>query len=134
LKARSNTNRVMASRLKLPKIDAEMQRWCALLEEEVLGWPQVSSRPMFGMLALYRGKKIFAALPRTRAAETPSSLLLKLPGVRDVRLKGASKPGAGWVTFEMESPADTTEALKWLQRAYTNAKAGARHKPAKFRN
>jgi len=113
------------ARLKLPKTDAEMQRWCALLVEEVSAWPHVTSRPMFGMLALYRGKNIFAAVPRTRAAETPFSLLLKLPGVRHERLQGASQPGAGWVTFEMESASDTTEALRWLQRAYEKAKASS---------
>ena len=85
----------MAKRIKLPKANAEMQRWCALLEEEVLVWPQVKSRPMFGMLALYRGKKIFAALPRTRAAETEFSLLIKLPGVEHPRPRRAVRARAG---------------------------------------
>lgn len=112
----------MAKRIKLPKADAEMKRWCALLEEEISVWPHVSSRPMFGMVALYRGKKIFAALPRTRAADTEFSLLIKLPGVQEARLKGASGPGAGWLTFEMTSSADIAEALRWLERAYQKAK------------
>jgi hypothetical protein len=30
----------------------------------------VTSKPMFGMAAFYRGKHVFAALPRTRAAGT----------------------------------------------------------------
>ena len=112
----------MAKRIKLPKASAEMQRWSALLEEEISGWPQVSSRPMFGMLAFYRGKKIFAALPRTRAAETDSSLLIKLPGVEHPRLKRGSGPGAGWATFEMSSEADLAEALRWLEVAYQRAR------------
>lgn len=77
---------------------------------------------MFGMLALYRADRIFAALPRTRAAESASSILVKLPGVRDDRLRAASGPGAAWVSFEMESAADIPQALRWLERAY--AKAG----------
>jgi len=81
---------------------------------------------MFGMLAFYRGKNIFAAVPHTRAADTPFSLLVKLPGVRHERLRRASKPGAGWVTFEMESAADTSEALRWLQRAYQKARSSSR--------
>ena len=112
----------MAKRIKLPKTNAEMQRWCALLEAEISVWPQVSSRPMFGMMAFYRGKKIFAALPRTRAAETEFSLLIKLPGVPGARLRSASGPGAGWLTFEMTSPADIAEALRRLERAYQKAK------------
>ena len=112
----------MAKRIKLRKPNAEMQRWCALLEEEVSVWPRVKTRPMFGMLALYRGKKIFAALPRTRAAETEFSLLIKLPGADHPRLGGASGPGAGWTTFEMNSESDIAEALRWLERAYQKVK------------
>ena len=111
----------VAKRPKLPKADVEMQRWCAILEAEVSGWPQVTSRPMFGMLAFYRHKNIFAAIPRTRAPETAFSLLIKLPGVRNERLTGASGPGAGWTTFEMGSSTDIPEALRWLQRAYEKA-------------
>jgi len=106
---------------KLWKIDTEMRRWCALLEEEVVMWPQVNTKPMFGMVALYRGKKIFAAVPRTRSAETERSVLIKLPGVLDKRLKGASGPGAGWIAFEINSERDIREALQWLEEAYEKA-------------
>ena len=109
---------VMAERPKLFKIDAEMQRWCALLGEEVSVWPEVSAKPMFGMTGFYHGPHIFAAIPRTRAAQTARSVLIKLPGVSDKRLKPGSGPGSGWVTFELESSNDINEALLWLERAY----------------
>jgi len=35
-----------------------MRQWSDLLLREILGWPNVSSRPMFGMTAVYRGKAI----------------------------------------------------------------------------
>ena len=108
----------MTPRPKLPKIGPEMERWCALLEAEVSRWSQVNSRPMFGMMALYRRKRIFAAIPRTRAAGTAFSLLIKLPGVRDERLIAGSGPGAGWVRFELLLDADIPEAVRWLERAY----------------
>lgn len=108
----------MAERPKLFKIDDEMQRWCALLGEEVSTWPNVSAKPMFGMSGFYHGKNIFAAIPRTRAPRSPRSLLVKLPDVSDKRLKGASGPGSGWVTFELGSANDINEALVWLERAY----------------
>lgn len=109
-----------------------MQRWCAQLESEISEWPDVSSRPMFGMLAFYRARHIFAALPRTRAAETPFSLLIKLPegtppgrsGRQEVRGEerlSRGGPGASWVTFSMESATDIAEALRWLGRAYERA-------------
>ena len=108
----------MAERPRLFKINDEMQRWCALLEQEVSGWPSVSAKPMFGMTGLYHGETIFAAIPRTRAPGSARSLLIKLPGVNDARLKSASGPGSGWVTFELESENDINEALQWLERAY----------------
>jgi hypothetical protein len=109
------------ARPKLPPVSLEMQRWCALLEDEVSGWRQVHTKPMFGMVALYRGDRIFAALPRTRAAESANSLLIKLPGVRGDRLSAASGPGKAWVSFEMESSDDISEVLRLLQRAYKKA-------------
>ncbi len=106
---------------RLRKIDTEMRRWCALLEEEVVTWPQVNTKLMFGMVALYRGKNIFAAVPRTRAAETERSVLIKLPGVLAKRLKRASGPGAGWIAFEINSERDIAEALQRLEEAYEKA-------------
>lgn len=108
----------MAERPKLFKIDAEMQRWCALLHEELSEWPEVTSKPMFGLTGIYRGRRIFAAIPRTRAAGSSRSVLIKLSNVKDERLKLASGPGSGWLGFELESETDVTEALLWLQRAY----------------
>lgn len=108
----------MAERPRLFKIDADMQRWCALLEQELLAWPDVSVKPMFGMIGFYHGKNIFAAIPRTRAAETPRSLLIKLPALNGKRLKPSSGKESGWVTYELESANDIADALTWLERAY----------------
>jgi len=111
----------MSQRPKLPKVGPEMERWSALLEDEVSTWRQVHTKPMFGLVALYRGDRIFAALPRTRAAETANSLLIKLPGVRNERLVAASGPGKAWVSFAMESADDIPEVLRLLERAYRKA-------------
>lgn len=110
----------MAERPNLFNIDIEMQRWCALLGEEISGWPEVTSKPMFGMTGFYRGRNIFAAIPKTKAPRTARSVLIKLPGVTDPRLTsgGGPGPGSGWVTFELESSNDINEALLWLERAY----------------
>src|SRR5918996_4122432 len=105
----------MAKRPALPKAHVEMQRWSAALGDEISTWPQVTSRPMFGMLAFYRAKQIFAALPRTRAVETPYSLMVKLPQTGGKRLIKGTGPGAGWTTFEMTSEADLAEALRLLE-------------------
>ena len=111
----------MAERPKLFKIDDEMQRWCELLRQEVLEWPDVSTKPLFGMIGFYHGESIFAAIPRTRAAVSARSLLIKLSGVSDKRLTPVSVSGSGWVGFELESASDINEALLWLERAYENS-------------
>lgn len=108
----------MAERPKLFKIDAEMQRWCALLGEEISAWPDVSAKPMFGMIGFYHGENIFAGIPRTKAAGSARSLLIKLPAMADMRVKPASGPGSGWITFELESANDINEALLLLEQAY----------------
>ncbi len=76
---------------------------------------------MFGLDAFYRGKAIFAALPKTRAAEVPCGLLVKLPGIRHAELRSGKGPGAGWRTFTMHSESDISEALRWLGLAYERA-------------
>jgi hypothetical protein len=113
-------------RPRLVKVDAEMQRWCALMEEELSTWPDVTSRSMFGMRAFYRGPTIFAALPRTRTMRTPNAILLKLPKARDTHVELGRGPGADWATFALESADDIPEALRWMGRAYARAKRPGR--------
>ncbi len=110
-----------SGRPKLPKVDVEMQRWCALLEEDLSTWPAVSTRPMFGLIGYYRGGHIFAAIPRTRAVDTPFSLLIKGLETGDRRPRNPRTPGTGWATFAMESESDIPEALRQLARAYDRA-------------
>jgi hypothetical protein len=109
-------------RPKLPKIDPEMQRWCALLEAELSTWPGVTTRPMFGLVGYYRGGVIFAAIPRTRAVDTPFSLLIKLRHQTSDRLVRGRGPGEDWCTFEMHSEGDLAVALQQLSRAYDTAR------------
>ena len=108
----------MAERPKLFTVDAEMKRWCADLEQELFAWPEVSAKPMFGMTGFYHRKNIFAAIPRTKAPESARSLWIKLPGVKDRRLKSGTGPDSAWVAFELESLNDIPEALRWLEQAY----------------
>ena len=104
--------------------------WSAAFAEELEGWPGVSSRPMFGFTALYRGKRIFAALPRTRAMGSPNALAFKLENAGPrilARLRRESRIGttvmraSRWYVFEMASDRDWKDALDWLGRAYEAA-------------
>jgi hypothetical protein len=118
------------SRPKLPAVSEEMKAWAAALGEELGTWPKVSARAMFGFTALYRGKRIFAVLPRTRGMGSASSLAFKLekPGPRvlgrlerDGRVSSMIMQASRWFVFEVESERDLNDALDWLGRAYEAA-------------
>ncbi len=114
----------------VPVISEEMKAWSTALAEEVGGWPNVDARPFFGFTALYRGDRMFAALPRTRTLQAVNSLAFKLETPasavsnrlqRDARIRVWSKPKSRWFTFELSSPGDLHDALDWLGRAYSAA-------------
>ncbi len=130
MKPGKKSARIGHPRPRMHKITEEMKAWSAALEAEVLTWPQVTGKPMFGFLAVYRRGKIFAALPRTRTMDPPNSVAFKIEGASarlqkkiasDPRIHGAEFARARWMTFEMGSNADLSLALRWLQRAYEAA-------------
>ena len=96
-----------------------MKRLCALLGDELLRWPDVSARPMFGMRAFYRGPAIFALLPEKRALDTPRSIGYKLPA--GARTRERHK----WRLFELRDAEALNDALAVLDKAYRRAVASA---------
>lgn len=119
-------------RPKLLPISEEARRWSALLESEVLSWPGVIAKRMFGFRALYRGKRIFAALPHSRGFGPDASILLKMKTMPPALLQragsdsriGTSNPGKGWFSFTLSSDTDLHDALEWLNHSYESAKRG----------
>ena len=119
-------------RPKMPLVSEEMKQWSALLGEELSKWPNVAARPMFGLRGFYRGRKIFAALPVTRAIKNPNSLIFRIKPLPSDLLERAKKepridtetraPGAKWLVFELNSEADFRDALWWINQAYERAK------------
>ena len=98
-----------------------------MLKTEVSGWPQITTRPMFGLMGLYRRKKIFAGLPVTRGFDTPNSIIFRFdPMPHDLEQRALKEPriipGKRWFSFEVGSAADLREALWWLNQAYERAK------------
>jgi hypothetical protein len=111
------------------RITEEMKEWCAMLGQELGRWPQVTSRPMFGMQGFYRKAKIFAALPATRSIGTPNTIIFKLlspPMLRramaDARVDFEREKPARWRSFEIRSAEDLRDAMWWLNQAYERAK------------
>jgi hypothetical protein len=110
-----------SKRPKLLRISEEMKQWSAMLEQELRGWPGVSSRPMFGFIGLYRDSLIFAALPRSRAMVTPNSIIFRFDPMptdlsklvqEDPRIDFERQaPGKRWFSFALSSPDDLRDAL-----------------------
>ena len=116
---------------KFLPISDEMKAWAAALGEELGAWPRVSARAMFGLTALYRGKQIFAVLPRTKGMGSANSLAFKLAksgpriGARmsaDPRISTTVMQATRWFVFELSSDRDLKDALDWLGRAYDAAR------------
>jgi hypothetical protein len=119
--------RSMRERPKMPPISEEMKQWSAMLKTEVSGWPQITTRPMFGMTGLYRRKKIFAGLPVTRGFDTPNSVIFRFDPIPADLEQHALKdrrisPGKRWFSFNVGSAEDLRDALWWLNQAYECAK------------
>jgi hypothetical protein len=106
-------------RPKLVPVSEEMRRICQMLARELLRWPEVSIRPMFGMRAVYRGKVVFAMLPDKRALESPKAIAYK-------RFEVHSKDDEKWKLFELEKEQHIGNALVHLNRAYTTAAGSTR--------
>jgi hypothetical protein len=119
-------------RPKMPPASEEMKQWSAMLGNELSAWPKVTARPMFGLRGFYRGKKIFAALPVTRAIRNPNALIFRIQPMPADLLERAKKepridtenriPSAKWFIFELHSESDFRDALWWLNQAYEYAK------------
>jgi hypothetical protein len=128
---------VKRARPRMPRISDEMTQWSATLEDELRDWPAVTLRPMFGMIAVYRGDQIFAALPRTRAMRNANAISLRfdpLPPTlarraeRDPRLQLDEQAAMSirWHTFELSTDDDLRDALTWLSAAYEAARTAKR--------
>jgi hypothetical protein len=119
---------------RLLPVPEETRRWSVLLESELLDWPGVIAKRMFGFRDLYRGKRIFAALPNSRGFSLEATILLKFDPMPPALLQRAESdsrihgntPGKGWLSFALASDADLHDALEWLNGAYEAAGKRAR--------
>ena len=128
--------RKQSIRPALIPITPEMQHWSALLEEELKTWPDVTAKRLFSFRSFYRGKTIFAALPRSRSFNSATSIIFKFNPMPTAFMKRAQADarvnfntrisGTGWLSFELKSEADLRDALWWLNRAYECAKGRTR--------
>jgi hypothetical protein len=116
---------------KLPRVSEQMREFSAMLTTELASWPNVCTKPMFGFTAMYRAGKIFAALPKTRALVSGNALMFKLlkptPAVRrklesHPRIAPTDFAQSKWFAMEVLEDKDLRDALRWLERAYEEAR------------
>ena len=131
-KSKTIRKKPAAPRPRLLPVSEETRRWSAMLESELLSWPGVIAKRMFGLRALYRGKRIFAALPNSRGFGPAPCILVKFDPMPPAILKRAesdlrvrtNSPGKGWFSFTLASDTDLHDALDWLTHSYKAAKPG----------
>ena len=116
-------------------ISEEMRHWSALLETELAAWAAIRAQPMFGFRAYFRGKAMFAAIPRTKSFGHGNSLIVKFKPMpasllerakKDTRLDTSRLSGNGWLTFDINSEADLHDAIWWIQQAHDAVKGAKR--------
>ena len=75
----------LTGRPKLPKPAEETLRIAGLAAGEILTWPGVTEKPMFGLRCFYRGTAAFAMLPGKRALEDAYSIGYKMGNGKEER-------------------------------------------------
>jgi hypothetical protein len=131
-KSKAIRRKPAVARPRFLPVSEQTRRWSALLESELLSWPGVIAKRMFGLQALYRGKRIFAALPNSRGFGPDASILIKYNPMPPALLNRAksdlrvhtNSPGKGWLSFTLSSDTDLHDALDWLSLSYETAKPG----------
>ena len=113
------------------KVTDETRRWAALIASDVMTWPRVTTRKMFGLKSFYRGAAIFGAVPESRALFSANAIIFKLVRVTpslharvkaDPKVSISGGPGQKWFAFQLAGPEDIHAALAWLGEAYERVK------------
>lgn len=114
-----------------------MKAWSAASAGELKDWPQIALRSFFGFMALYRGRKMFGLLPRTRSVFQNNAVAFRIEGAtrrtralveKDRRIAAFNKDRARWFTFELSSDRDLRDALEYFARAFDAARSAKKTK------
>ena len=115
-----------------PPVSEQMKAWSTALAAELVDWPQVTQKSFFGFTALYRGKKMFGLLPRTRSifksnavafCMDPANRSTRTLLEKDRRVSAFDKDKTRWFTFELSGDSDLHDALDYLGKAFDTARS-----------
>jgi hypothetical protein len=93
----------------------EIRGRCLIFEQEMIRWPGVKVGHIFGTLAFYHRKVMFAMLSDKRSLDSSNtiSFIAALSGEANLVLK--------WQTFELTDRSLINPALVSLQKAYRDS-------------
>ena len=104
-----------------------MARYCALIADELMSWPKVTRRQMFGLALFYRESLPFIALPDTRDFEAADRVGFKLytpnkceKAAMLAEERISARAGAKWTTFALREDGDLNEFLRWAGISYAS--------------
>jgi hypothetical protein len=103
-----------------------VREWCLILEREMIRWPGVKVDHLFGTLAFYHRKVMFAMLPDKRGLD--SSNAISFIALRN----GEASREMKWQTFELTDRSLINKALLSLQKAYTDSISYSFSEPLTF--
>ncbi len=119
----------MTQRRKRRSTSPLMRHYCNLIAAELLSWPHVSSRKMFGLTLFYRGKLPFVALPETLDFSDAESVGFRLHAASEVDRRAMQRHpsitagrGAKWINFALREESDLGEFLRWAEKAYESCR------------
>jgi hypothetical protein len=104
----------MKNSLLLPA-SQEMRELSLILEHEMIRWPGVKVAHLFGTLAFYHRKVMFAMLPDKRSLDSSDAISFIEPP------NGDANKNVKWQTFELTDRSLLDKALLSLQKAYADS-------------
>ena len=92
-----------------------------VLEQEILAWPGVTSKPMMGCLCYFHGRKFFAflvtkAVVITKLAQEDREALLKKMGGGPFEMDGRTVKV--WVRVPLKGLGDVKSVLPFVRKSY----------------
>lgn len=104
-----------------------------LLNETLGRWDGVKISPMFGRWGYFIDQRLFACFPLA-VRERDLWIRLSMADQRRALAEGRARPhrrfaSQGWVEMDVHGPADVSQALRWLRRAWSVATATRESEP-----
>jgi hypothetical protein len=115
----------MSMRRRRATVTPLIRHYCGLIATDLLSWPQVTSRRMFGLTLFYRANCPFVVLPDTKDFTAADRVGFKMHRLSKGDRKQLfaddhvdTRNGASWITFALGEEEDIGLFLRWAEKAY----------------